>query len=78
MTDLGQLVGCNLLYSSYGQAPLDVAERVVLALFCTPTPCGLKGTPVPREMKIGARHYGGSPAVQITKDLQVVASDTQW
>ena len=72
-------MGCDLLYSSScGQAPLDVAERVVLALFCTLTPRGPVGTPVPCEIRIDANHYGGSPAIWLTKDLQEIASDAQW
>ena len=78
VTDLGQLVGCYLLYSSCGRAPLDVAERVVLALFCTLTPWGPVGTPVPYEIIIKAHHYSGSPVLQLTKDSWWVTSDAWW
>ena len=77
--DLDQLVGCDLLYSSScGWAPLNVAKSVALALFCTLTPWGPVGMPVPCEIIIKARHYSGLPAVGLTKDSWGVTSDAQW
>ena len=33
------MLGVTIYTFLYGQAPLDVVERVVLALFCTPIAC---------------------------------------